>query len=88
MVTFVAVDVGVLAPCPLLVRLVMHMAGKTRIGVVLEVVVDLVCCRAHDDDEAQGSDGNDDLSLRRQFLRKPCGKIVKKFKWIQRHILP
>jgi hypothetical protein len=42
MVAFMAVYTGMFAPRPLFVRLIMHMAGKTGIRVVLEIVVDLV----------------------------------------------
>jgi hypothetical protein len=45
-----AVYSRVLAPRPLLVRLIMHMAGETGIRVVLEVIGDLV----GDEDHGKG----------------------------------
>ena len=45
--TLMAVDVGVFTLGPLLVRVIMHMAGKTGIGIVFKVIIDLVRDEEH-----------------------------------------
>jgi hypothetical protein len=83
----VAVYARMFASRPLLVGLVMHMAGETGIRVVFEIIIDLVGDGAHGDNEQQGGNGDNDLGLIRKFIGEPREKSVEQRDGIQGHFM-